>query len=230
MPEILNIAGQRFGRLVAQERVSRGSARPGWQCVCDCGNTKIVDLAHLRSGRIKSCGCLRVEVSATRMTTHGHTVGGKMSPEYVTYVGMKDRCSNPNHKDYKYYGGKGIRVCDEWVNDFQAFFDHIGPRPVPHMSVDRIDTNGDYKPGNVRWATSSDQMKNRRPFTRGYSNYLGKNFAMIGDKRYSVVDAARLIGVHVVSLYHYKRKHAVSFQETVDHYVEKYGLLVDGKA
>ncbi len=91
--------------------------------------------------------------------THGHTVNGTMSPEYRSWYGMRRRCSNPNTMDYPRYGGRGIRVAPQWVK-FETFLADVGPRPGPGYSLDRIDNDGDYEPGNVRWATHSEQRRN----------------------------------------------------------------------
>lgn len=97
------------------------------------------------------------------MTTHGHTRGNRFTPEYQAWVGAKARTTNPNISQWANYGGRGIRMAPEWLNDFAAFLAHVGPRPGPGYSLDRIDVDGDYAPGNVRWATQSEQMQNLRP-------------------------------------------------------------------
>lgn len=94
--------------------------------------------------------------------THGHTIGKRIPSEYNTWKGMRRRCLNPSNPRYALYGGRGIRVCDRWLDSFQAFLDDVGPKPSPAHSLDRIDTNGDYEPGNVRWATQQTQCRNQR--------------------------------------------------------------------
>jgi len=93
---------------------------------------------------------------------HGSARKGKITPEFAAWCAAKDRCSNPNNDHYCYYGGRGIRMAGEWLNDFAAFLAHIGPKPSPELSLDRIDVDGHYEPGNVRWATSSEQRLNQR--------------------------------------------------------------------
>ena len=94
--------------------------------------------------------------------THGHTIGKSIPPEYNTWKGMRQRCTNPNHRVYALYGGRGIAVCERWANSFQAFLDDVGPKPSPDHSLDRVDVNGNYEPGNVRWATQQEQCRNQR--------------------------------------------------------------------
>jgi hypothetical protein len=129
-------------------------------CRCSCGTLRIVAVQTLKGGLSRSCGCVRDAATSRRNVTHGLS----NLPEYKTWCGMKDRCHNPKNKFFDIYGGRGIEVCAEWRDDFAAFFAHIGPKPSPRLSVDRIDVDRGYEPGNVRWATASMQSRNRRPF------------------------------------------------------------------
>lgn len=158
--------GQKFGRLTVVRRgpnTAGGSAR--WFCRCECGGDKepLVLAGALRNGGTKSCGCLQVEAiiksnKSRDYKTHGMT-GTYL---YNTLHGMIKRCHNPRSEAFKHYGGRGIVVCYRWRNSFEAFAADVGERPSPDHSIDRIDTNGNYEPGNVRWATLVEQNNNTR--------------------------------------------------------------------
>lgn len=136
-----------------------------WLCRCLCGQDKAVPGPHLRSGESQSCGCLHGELSAgicrSVRTTHGRATKGDQSPEYRSWVHMKGRCCDSNDKEFHRYGGRGIKVCQEWRTSFAAFLAYVGPRPSKHHSIDRFPNNdGNYEPGNVRWATHMQQGRN----------------------------------------------------------------------
>lgn len=136
-------------------------------CRCTCGTETTPISFSLRSGSTKTCGqCQRKCSDKTKRAVAAATTkhGWHGSAEYRAWTAMRKRCNDPKNKAYRNYGGRGIKVCPEWQNDFEAFLAHIGPKPDPELSIDRIDNNRGYEPGNVRWADRSTQSRNRRPF------------------------------------------------------------------
>ena len=170
MPKLIDITGQLFGRLSVlgishrQRRSSRISLIH-WKCRCTCGTEVSVSTSDLRSGNTRSCGCLLIEVSSHINLKHGHTVGGKWSRTFQSWSDMKTRCYNKNSLDYENYGSRGIVVCDRWRDSFENFLADMAEKPAG-LTLDRINNDGNYEPGNCRWATYSEQNKNRRKFKR----------------------------------------------------------------
>lgn len=157
----LELTGQEFGRWTVLEWSQGYKGDTGWRCRCQCGKEKIVASSALRSGRSTSCGCYRSEATRKRMTgvQNYKTHGMSATPIYQVWTAMKQRCQNPRSAEYFRYGGRGITVCPEW-QDFEVFYRDVGD-PGPGMSLDRINNDGDYEPGNVRWATRQEQVVNR---------------------------------------------------------------------
>lgn len=165
--------GKKFSRLLViaeaeRRRKPSGNTTRFMRCQCDCGTIKDVSLEKLKNGETGSCGCLHIDRTIEASTKHGNASkdSQKRTKEYQTWAHIKQRCTNPKNKSYKHYGGRGISICDKWLNSFEAFLADVGKAPdrSPDISIDRIDNERGYEPGNVRWATRSMQNKNRRSF------------------------------------------------------------------
>lgn len=156
--------GSVFGRLTALSQVlpnHRGQAV--WRCRCDCGTEKDIRASSLKGGIASSCGCLYREVRPIIRLTHGDKPKVRKVPaEYTAWTNMMTRCTNPKHNRWHRYGGRGIKVCDRWLNSYEDFLADVGRRPGPDYSLDRYpNADGDYEPGNVRWATDGEQARNK---------------------------------------------------------------------
>lgn len=175
MRKIIIKEGDRFDKLTIIKELNQhiypsGKSRRRFLCKCDCGNETIVLINEL-NGNTKSCGCWRKEIGFLLGTSEKARNYGKNNKYfkhglckhklYTTWKGLKQRCYNPNSQRYKDYGGRGIKVCDRWINSFQNFLDDMGERPKG-KSIDRIDVNGNYEPSNCRWASPIEQSHNKR--------------------------------------------------------------------
>lgn len=156
--KILDLTNQKFGRLTALHMVERNTSnKVQWLCKCDCGNFKKVTTGHLRSGHTNSCGCYNIESSITANISHG----GKGTRLYNIWCDMKKRCYNQKHRSYERYGGRDIKVCDEWLHDFSTFRDwSIVNGYADNLTIDRINNDGNYEPSNCRWTTQKEQNNN----------------------------------------------------------------------
>lgn len=180
-PRFVDITGQTFGRL--QVIGYMGKARNNhslWLCRCDCGNTAVVRGSCLRTGVTRSCGCLAKEVASKTHRIHGRA----KTRLYAAWKAMRQRCYDKDHPGYHNYGGRGIRVCERWQS-FENFAEDMGPSFRPGLSLDRIDVNGDYEPGNCRWATRQEQANNTR----------ANRTVVIHGEILTIAQAARRIGI-----------------------------------
>jgi hypothetical protein len=165
---IEDITGQKFGRLTVLGFAGylsngRKASKQGWHCRCSCGGSTVARGSDLRAGKHKSCGC----------TIRRH--GRSRTPEYIAWQSMRRRCTELRR--WEYYGSRGIKVCDHWNESFEEFVAAVGPRPSPQHSIDRIDNDGDYVPGNVRWATAKEQMRNTR--MNRLLSFAGKTLTLV---------------------------------------------------
>lgn len=178
MSQFKNIVGERFGRLTVVQHIGDyvfpcGVKTQVWKCKCDCGNEKIVKSRELKTGDTKSCGCLKKEINKVINKKHGKT----NSRLYNTWSNMKSRCYNTKKKEYSHYGGKGITVCDEWRDDFQAFYDwSMSHGYKDNLTIDRIDNSKGYNPKNCRWVTMKEQLNN---YSKNHLvNYKGNQYTI----------------------------------------------------
>lgn len=205
MGKIKDLKSQTFGKITVLSYSHIEKSNAYWYSRCDCGNTLIVKGCNLRSGNTKTCGCGKVN----NIIKHGKC----NTSTYTVWRNMIERCTNPNNANYKNYGGRGITVCDRWVNSFQDFIEDVGEKPF-NKSIDRIDNEKGYFPDNVRWATLSQQANNKRKrkdttsVYRGVHLAAGKWVARVGYQgktlylgRYtSEIEAARVFDAKVIEL------------------------------
>lgn len=151
----IDLTGKTFGRTVVLSLSEPRNRNRYWNCLCSCGAQHVARAGDLIRGDTKSCGCLRVESSRSTLTTHGLTY----SPEYIVWGGMKQRCLYKEQNRYHRYGGRGIKISDEWL-DFEKFYADMGPRPTENHTLERINNNGNYCKGNCVWATRKEQGAN----------------------------------------------------------------------
>ena len=151
------LAGMRFGRLVAERRDDSNHRHPMWICHCDCGLNCLVQAANLVSGNTRSCGCLRADLLRSRPNCHGKS----RTKVYVAWLKAKQRCRDFTAAEFADYGGRGISFCERW-NDFKLFLADMGEPPTKHHSLDRVDVHRGYEPGNCRWAVKRTQANNTR--------------------------------------------------------------------
>jgi hypothetical protein len=160
------IAGEKFNKLTVVEFLRYGRRGGVWLFICDCGKQREGVEVDVKHGSVKSCGCLKIERIRQTKTKHGqssHDGPNGRSIEYTCWLNLRRRCLELSNPVYANYGARGIKVCDRWHDSFENFFADVGRKPTPEHSLDRINNDGNYEPGNVRWATRSEQAFNRRP-------------------------------------------------------------------
>lgn len=183
MPKKLNLEGENFGKWLVKAYLGSSS----WRCVCECGEERSIKTCDLRSGSSKSCGCTYAGTCLSFKKLHG----GTGTPEYRSWKHMKERCNNPNDKRFEHYGGRGISVCDRWLNDFSAFLEDMGKRPSPAHSIERVDVNGNYEPSNCVWASTKEQARNTQR----------TSFVQYNGERHKLVDLADTLGIKANTLH-----------------------------
>jgi hypothetical protein len=172
--KFIDLMGMKFERLAVVKEAGRDKNKKVlWDCVCDCGNEKTVVGGDLKSGKTRSCGCLQSEVVTAMSTKHGNAKRSGISDEYKSWCNMIQRCTNPSATQYEHWGGRGIKVCDRWLNSFENFINDMGKRPTKKHSIDRIDVNGDYEPDNCHWITNLEQQVNKRTPKTNKSGTMG---------------------------------------------------------
>lgn len=186
------VLGAVIGRWTVAGPECRVRKMPMVPCRCSCGTQRLVGVYGLLKGQSLSCGCYQRDRVSQLLTTHGHSSRRGPSPEYRAWAGMVGRCYRPSQSCYERYGGRGIRVCDRWRDSFAAFLEDMGPRPTALHTLDRTDNDGDYAPGNCRWATREEQGANTRRTIR--ITWRGKT--------QTLVEWARETGLPYLYLYH----------------------------
>lgn len=209
--KVIDLTGKTFGRLTVQSRKNVESGRRvTWNCLCECGNIHSATGCDLTNGDVKSCGCLSRELLVARNTKHGLS----KLPEYGIWQAMKNRCTNPSVDKYKNYGGRGIAVCERWLNSFSAFYEDMGKRPSAAYSIERIDYDGNYEPDNCKWATALEQANNRCTNHRGH--YRGEEV--------TIAELARRTGISPMTLYGRIVRSGKTFEEAAEYRTERFAF------
>lgn len=196
--------GSSFNRLtVIGIAPRRQKNRPRYYCECKCGKHVDVDHYHLTSGHTKSCGCAKLEIATTRLTTHGHS----KSPEYKSWCELRGRCLNSKNARFSYYGGRGITVCQRW-SSFENFYSDMGNRPTPAHSIERLDVNGNYEPSNCCWATPKEQQSNRRDTRK----------VLFRGELCSITEWSRRLGIPQSTLHRWLVRKSLTIEQAVARY------------
>lgn len=198
--------GEQSGRLTLLHEVGVERGKLRWMAECVCGNEIKIIASLFRKGRVKSCGCLRNDLTSKRFRKHGKTD----SLEHQSWRGMHQRCRSPNASNYKHYGGRGITICERWF-DLQNFCDDMGPRLSKEYTLERIDTNGNYEPDNCVWLPQKLQAKNTRQNV--WIDFNGE--------RLTLTDALSELGVGHISIYHRVQRYNETHQQAFDYHAKR---------
>lgn len=187
---MIDLTGQRFGRLTVLQRegTDQKSQQKLWLCKCDCGNTVLRVGNTLKRGNLSNCGCLIKDIK--RGNAYSLTHGKSKSGEYKSWSSMIQRCTNPKHASYKNYGARGVSVCEEWLGSFEQFFADMGSRPEGH-SIERIDSDKNYEPGNCKWSSRIEQQNNKR----------NNRLITVSGKEMTVAQFSKISGINPRTLY-----------------------------
>lgn len=203
--QLLEFIGKRFGRWTVLEIGPVRKANRYLVCRCDCGTVREVVKSTLLKKGIHSCGCYARELTRLRSTTHGHTTNGRIPPEYRSWRGMKSRCLNPKATSYADYGGRGISICQRWIESFGNFYADMGPRPEG-TTLERIDNTKGYLPGNCTWATIEEQA----------NNMSGNLQIEYEGSLYTSAALARYLGLDEGSFYYFYRKKRLPLSDAIE--------------
>ena len=203
--ELSRLIGQRFGSLTVIDLAPSRKNYLRYLCKCDCGKFKEVYRHSLTSGKIESCGCVSLSARIVKMTKHGHCSRSNRAPEYSSWTNMKGRCCNPKNRSYHDYGGRGITICDRWIESFENFYADMGPKPSPKHSLDREHVSGNYEPENCRWATAQTQLNNTRRNT----------YVIYENKQYTLAELARYLGLGYQSFVRFYRKRNLPLDQAI---------------
>jgi len=194
--QLIDYTGQTVGRLTVVGPIKNEKNRTFWKCECECGNETLVSPSNLRNAKVRSCGCLLRDFAKQNAYRHGSAKRGQIHPEYRIYLNMVNRCYRVKDVKYHRYGGRGITVHPDWLlkdgQGYKNFIEHIGRRPSDDHSIDRIDNDGNYEPGNVRWATRVKQSQNKDLYPNNKTGISGVQFRDDGFRVRITVDRERI--------------------------------------
>jgi hypothetical protein len=206
-------SGERYGRLLVEERAGSINRHAAWQCLCDCGKRVVVYGSFLKSGKTKSCGCWRQDMPGLMNTRHGQAKKGQRTRVYRAWLAMRTRCLDPKAVNFARYGGAGVTVSDEWAASFDAFYRDMGDPPTEQHTIERLDNALGYSAANCTWATHAEQAVNKRPSIRKYHGKPETNLRGEDNPRSRLTEAAvREIRSH---------------KETLAVYAERYGMSIN---